>query len=119
MPCAAPDLLGAAIVAHQPCGAFWKTRSMIRNGIVRHHPGMLGVNQYGKAETHLVRVVRDGDVHELRDLLVSVALSGNLDDVHLRGDNSAVVATDTQKNIIYAFAKQFEVREPEAFALRL
>ena len=92
---------------------------MIRNGIVRHHPGMLGVNQYGKAETHLVRVVRDGDVHELRDLLVSVALSGNLDAVHLRGDNAAVLATDTQKNTIYAFAKESTVGEPEEFALRL
>ena len=45
---------------------------------------MLGVNQYGKAETHLVRVDRDGDVHELRDLLVSVALSGGFEAVHLR-----------------------------------
>ncbi len=37
----------------------------------------LGINQYGKAETHLVRVVRDDDAHEVRDLLVSVALSGD------------------------------------------
>jgi urate oxidase len=80
---------------------------------------MLGVNQYGKAETHLVRVVRDGDVHALRDLLVSVALSGNLDDVHLRGDNSAVLATDTQKNTVYAFAKEHGVGTPEEFALLL
>src|SRR3954466_1168998 len=82
-------------------------------------PGMLGVNQYGKAETHLVRVVRDGEVHELRDLLVSVALSGELDDVHLRGDNSAVLATDTQKNTVYAFAKQHAMGTPEEFAWRL
>ena len=80
---------------------------------------MLGVNQYGKAETHLVRVHRDGDVHELRDLLVSVALSGGLEAVHLAGDNSAVLATDTQKNTVYAFAKEFGVGTPEAFALRL
>ena len=80
---------------------------------------MLGVNQYGKAETHLVRVHRDGDVHELRDLLVSVALSGGFEAVHLAGDNSAVLATDTQKNTVYAFAKEFGVGTPEAFALRL
>jgi urate oxidase len=82
-------------------------------------PPMLGVNQYGKAEIHLVRVVRDGDVHELRDLLVSVALSGELDAVHLAGDNSAVLATDTQKNTVYAFAKEHGVGTPEAFALLL
>ena len=86
---------------------------------MRDDPPMLGVNQYGKAETHLVRVVRDGDVHELRDLLVSVALSGAFDAVHLAGDNRAVLATDTQKNTVYAFAKEFGVGTPEAFALRL
>ncbi len=79
----------------------------------------LGTNQYGKAETHLVRVYRDGDVHTLRDLTVSVALSGNLDAVHLKGDNAAVLATDTQKNTVYAFAKEAPIGEPEDFALRL
>jgi urate oxidase len=85
-------------------------------GIIPH---MLGVNQYGTAETHLVRVVRDGDAHELRDLLVSVALSGELDAVHLAGDNRAVLATDTQKNTVYAFAKEHGVGTPEEFALLL
>ena len=71
----------------------------------------LGRNQYGKAETHLVRVYRDGAEHSLRDLLVSVALSGALDAVHLEGDNSAVLATDTQKNTVYAFAKESPSRD--------
>ena len=79
----------------------------------------LGTNQYGKAETHLVRVYRDGDVHEVRDLTVSVALSGALEAVHVDGDNSAVLATDTQKNTVYAFAKEAPIGEPEDFALRL
>jgi urate oxidase len=79
----------------------------------------LGLNQYGKAETHVVRVYRDEEPHTLRDLLVSVALSGELDAVHLRGDNAAVLATDTQKNTIYAFAKEAPIGTPEAFALRL
>jgi len=89
---------------------------MIRNA---YDVAVLGRNQYGKAETHLVRVYRDGDVHELRDLLVSVALSGDLEAVHLHGDNSAVLATDTQKNTVYAFAKEAPVGAPEEFALRL
>src|SRR4051794_18966762 len=89
---------------------------MLACGII---PPMLGVNQYGKAEIHLVRVVRDGNVHELRDLLVSVALSGELEAVHLAGDNSAVLATDTQKNTVYAFAREHGVGTPEEFALLL
>ena len=79
---------------------------------------MLGVNQYGKAETHLVRVDRDGAAPELRDLLVSVALAGDFEAVHRHGDNAAVLPTDTQKNTVYAFARD-GIGEPEAFAARL
>ena len=79
----------------------------------------LGINQYGKAETHLVRVYRDGEVHEIRDLTVSVALSGDMEAVHLHGDNTAVLATDTQKNTVYAFAKEHGVGTPEEFAALL
>ena len=79
----------------------------------------LGANRYGKAETRLVRVVRDGPRHELRDLTVSVALAGDLAATHLTGDNSGVLPTDTQKNTVYAFAKRYGVGEPEAFGLLL
>lgn len=79
----------------------------------------LGPNQYGKSEVRLVTVRREGAVHHLRDLTVSTALRGDLTDTHLTGDNSAVLATDTQKNTVYAFAKQQDVGEIEDFALRL
>ena len=59
----------------------------------------LGPNRYGKAETHVVRVTRDGRTHHIRDLTVSVALSGDMEAVHLTGDNSSVLTTDTQKKI--------------------
>jgi urate oxidase len=79
----------------------------------------LGHNQYGKAETRMVRVTRDGDRHELKDLNVGVTLSGDMADVHLTGDNANVVPTDTQKNTVYAFAKEAPVGEIEEFGLRL
>jgi urate oxidase len=79
----------------------------------------LGANQYGKAETRLVTVRRDGPVHTLTDLNVSIALRGDLAASHLRGDNSNVVTTDTQKNTVFAFAREAPVGEIEAFALRL
>ena len=78
-----------------------------------------GDNQYGKAEVRLVHVTRDGDRHQIKDLTVSSALRGDFADAHLRGDNSRIVATDTQKNTVYAFAQQYGVGEIEAFALRL
>jgi urate oxidase len=77
----------------------------------------LGDNQYGKAETHVVRVTR-GATHEIKDMTVSIALAGDFSATHLTGDNSHVVPTDTQKNTVFAFAKD-PVGEIEEFALRL
>lgn len=82
-------------------------------------PIRLGANQYGKAEIHLVAVDRDGPVHHLRDLTVSTSLRGRLEATHLTGDNADVVATDTQKNTAFAFARRYKVGEIEDFALRL
>lgn len=79
----------------------------------------LGGNRYGKAETRVVRVVRDGAVHSLKDLNVSVALSGDMDEVHLTGDNAAVLPTDTQKNTVFAFARKHGVAQIEEFGLLL
>lgn len=79
----------------------------------------LGPNQYGKAEVRLVTVRREGAVHHLKDLTVSTSLRGDLAATHLTGDNADVVATDTQKNTVYAFAKESPVGEIEDFALRL
>lgn len=79
----------------------------------------LGENRYGKAETRVVRVTRDGDVHHVRDLNVSVALSGDMAAAHLTGDNAAVLTTDAQKNTVFAFAKKYGVDSPEDFGLRL
>jgi urate oxidase len=80
---------------------------------------VLGANRYGKAETRLVRVSRDGDTHTLADFNVSVALSGDLEATHHTGDNSGVLPTDTMKNTVYAFAKEHGVGAPEEFGLLL
>jgi urate oxidase len=80
---------------------------------------VLGANQYGKAEVRLVRVVRDGARHELRDLNVSVTLAGDLAATHLTGDNSQVLPTDSQKNTVYAFARAHGIDQIEDFGLLL
>ncbi|ONK10589.1 factor-independent urate hydroxylase [Streptomyces sp. MP131-18] len=82
-------------------------------------PPTLGQNQYGKAETRVLRVTREGAVHRLRDLNVSVALSGDLAEVHLAGSNAAVLPTDTMKNTVYAFAREHGIASPEAFGALL
>jgi urate oxidase len=80
---------------------------------------VLGHNQYGKAEVRLVLVRRGGPVHDLVDLLVGVSLAGDLADTHLSGGNAAVLPTDTQKNTVYAFAREYGVDQIEEFGLRL
>ena len=80
---------------------------------------VVGANQYGKAEVRMAAVTRGPERHELSDLNVGIALSGDLEDVHVTGDNANVVPTDTQKNTVFAFAKQAPVGQIEEFALRL
>jgi urate oxidase len=80
---------------------------------------VLGPNQYGKAEVRLLHVSRDDGTHVIRDLNVSVTLSGDLTATHLSGDNSGVLTTDAQKNTVFAFAKEHGVTEIEDFALLL
>ncbi|MGH3390434.1 MAG: factor-independent urate hydroxylase [Actinomadura sp.] len=80
---------------------------------------VLGPNRYGKAETRVVRVTRADGRDEIKDLNVSVALSGDMTAVHLHGDNAAVLTTDTQKNTVYAFARKHGIATAETFALLL
>ena len=82
----------------------------------------LGPNRYGKAEVRVLRVARGvapdgGDV--IRDWNVSTSLSGDLDAASLRGDNSHVLPTDSQKNRVYALSRELGPVEPEAFGLAL
>jgi urate oxidase len=80
---------------------------------------VLGANQYGKAEVRLVHVDRSAPKHVITDFNVSTQLRGDFSAAHLSGDNSSVLTTDTQKNTVYAFAREHGVAEPEDFALRL
>lgn len=68
-------------------------------------PARLGPNRYGKAGIRLLCVQRDTTPHILLDLEVDVALSGDLADTHLRGDNTGVLPTDTMRNTVLAFAR--------------
>ncbi len=80
---------------------------------------VLGPNQYGKAETRVVRVYRDGPVHVIRDLNVSSTLRGDFAAAHVDGDQANVLPTDTQKNTSYAFASEPGIAEIEDYALGL
>lgn len=79
----------------------------------------LGLNQYGKAENRVVRIVRDTPRHEIRDLNVSTSLRGDFEDAHATGDQAAVLPTDTQKNTAFAYAKLHGISSIEDYGLAL
>src|SRR4051812_20926329 len=78
----------------------------------------LGPNQYGKAEVRVVAVDRSTPRHALADLNVSTSLRGDFTAAHTAGDNAHVLTTDTQKNTVFAFARD-GIGEIEDFGLRL
>ena len=80
---------------------------------------VLGPNQYGKAETRVVRVYRDTPRHEIRDLNVSTSLRGDFEAAHTTGDQAAVLPTDSQKNTVFSFAEEKGIGAIEDFGLLL
>jgi urate oxidase len=77
-------------------------------------PG-LAANRYGKSAIRLVKIIRGVDRHAVRDLTVAIALEGDFASSYVDGDNSLVVATDTMKNTVYAFAREHLTGPIEAF----
>ena len=81
--------------------------------------GALGRNRYGKAGVRLVRVRRDTQRHELRDLTVAVALQGEFEEAHRTGDNARILPTDTMKNTVYALSLEHLKDSIEDFGIAL
>ena len=79
----------------------------------------LGANQYGKSENRVVRIYRDTARHDIVDLSVSTSLRGDFAAAHVRGDQSDVLPTDTQKNTAFAYAKRHGVTSAEDYAIAL
>ncbi|MBW8802474.1 MAG: urate oxidase [Catenulisporales bacterium] len=77
---------------------------------------VLGPTHYGKAEVRVVHVAKNSDEHSVRDLNVSISLSGDQAETHLSGDNAKVLTTDAQRNAVYALAADHGISSPESFA---
>jgi urate oxidase len=80
---------------------------------------ILGANQYGKAEIRVVKIDRDTPRHDIHDLSVTTTLRGDFAAAHRSGNQANVLPTDSQKNTVFAFAKQYGVDQIEDFALDL
>merc|ERR1739846_89445 len=74
---------------------------------------------YGKAGVKILHVSKHGSVHTIRELEVETSLTLNNHKDYETGDNSDIIATDTQKNTVFILAKQYGISSPEEFGLIL
>ncbi|MFL6527138.1 MAG: factor-independent urate hydroxylase [Chthoniobacterales bacterium] len=74
-------------------------------------------NRYGKARVRVMKILRDGPQHTIKEIDVTALLTGDFSAAYTAADNSKVVATDTIKNTINVLAKEHLGEEIERFAL--
>ncbi|CAG8522745.1 9987_t:CDS:10 [Ambispora gerdemannii] len=80
----------------------------------------VGSQQYGKDRVRLVKVIRNGDWHEVVELTIRVLLEGGFEEAYTKADNSLVIATDSIKNTVYILAKKSaKVQHIELFAIEI
>jgi urate oxidase len=72
-------------------------------------PYEFGEYGYGKNSVKLLHVRRDGTFHTIREYEVSTHLKLLSKKDFTTGDNKDIIATDTQKNIVYILAKKYGV----------
>jgi len=72
-----------------------------------------------KNAVNLSKIIRHKDYHEFRQISVNVSLEGDFETAHTIGDNTKILPTDTQKNTVYALAKEHFTSSIEAFGLIL
>jgi urate oxidase len=79
----------------------------------------LGENMYGKNAVNLSKIIRHADHHEFRQISVNISLEGDFETVYTQGDNAKILPTDTQKNTVYALAKDHFTGSIEDFGIYL
>ena len=76
-------------------------------------------HNYGKARVRVMKVIRAGNRHSIKELEVSVKMQGDFDASFTQADNRLVVATDSMKNTVYVLAQDKLGVETEEFGLFL
>jgi len=76
----------------------------------------LAENHYGKSRVRLLKVMRNGDQHELREWTVGVHLKGDFERCFTDGNNAGIMATDTMKNTVYSVARDSTALTMEQYA---
>jgi len=87
--------------------------------------GHLASHSYGKHRVRVSKISRrhqaaaNTEQHRFAEASVDVELEGAFETAYTRGDNRAVIATDTCKNTVYALAKDHPLDAIESFGLAI
>ncbi|HEY2124136.1 MAG TPA: urate oxidase [Chthoniobacterales bacterium] len=73
-------------------------------------------HRYGKARVRVLKILRDGETHRIKEIEVTALLEGDFASSYTSGDNREVVPTDTIKNTVNVLAKEHLSDEIERFA---
>jgi urate oxidase len=82
-------------------------------------PISLSGNSYGKSRVRLLKLTRQPDRHDVKDLTVGVQFQGDFESSFVYGDNTRILPTDTIRNTVYAFARLYSVDPVENFGRTL
>jgi urate oxidase len=76
-------------------------------------------SHYGKGRVRVVKIIREGTVHTVKEVDVKAMMTGDFETSYTEADNSKIVPTDTIKNTINILAKDHLGHEIERFALHV
>ena len=76
-------------------------------------------NRYGKARVRVMKILREGATHTIKEIDVAALLTGDFAASYTSNDNSKVVATDTIKNTVNVLAKTHLGEQIERFGVSL
>lgn len=79
----------------------------------------LSKTSYGKSAVRVMKLIKHSDWHEIKEVEVCTLFEGEFEEAHTIGDNSNVLPTDTQKNTVFALAKDHPLSTIEDFGLHL
>ncbi len=71
---------------------------------------------YGKSRVRVMKVLKQGATHTIKELSARVALEGDFDASYTQADNALVVPTDTVKNTVNVLAHDHLHTDNEPFA---
>ena len=75
----------------------------------------LAKNRYGKGKVRVMRINRDSDRHEVRELTVKAMVEGQFARAYTHADNSTCLSTDTVKNVVNVVARENLALNTEQF----